>query len=183
MERICSSWELKGKNLLLLGFKRNEFAVHTFSTIFYKTTFVASFLFSFTPSPSEKGSTVKEKNLLPWGANSFLLEFTHFQKGGKLPWKCSHSHCAKAEVYYNENFMFRKHQIYYSIFVFWHKYRHSDLQGPGNVDLYSPLLGWALAMEQNGWSSSSVLVECPEIWKKIEVYCLQMSNLITLSIM
>ena len=29
------------------------------------------------------GSILKEKNLLPWGANSFLLEQIPFQKGGK----------------------------------------------------------------------------------------------------
>ena len=31
--------------------------------------------------PSIKGSTLKGKNLLPRGANSFLLEETPFQKG------------------------------------------------------------------------------------------------------
>ena len=31
-------------------------------------------------SPSEKGSTLKEKNLLPLEANSFLLQLTTFQK-------------------------------------------------------------------------------------------------------
>ena len=31
--------------------------------------------------PSEKGSTPKGKNLLPMGANSFLLEQIHLQKG------------------------------------------------------------------------------------------------------
>ena len=31
--------------------------------------------------PSEKGSTLTGKNLLPMGANSFLLEWTPFQKG------------------------------------------------------------------------------------------------------
>ena len=31
--------------------------------------------------PSEKGSILKGKNLLPQGANSFLLELTPFQKG------------------------------------------------------------------------------------------------------
>ena len=31
--------------------------------------------------PFEKGSSLKEKNLLPLGANSFLLEKTPFQKG------------------------------------------------------------------------------------------------------
>ena len=31
--------------------------------------------------PSEKWSILKGKNLLPLGANSFLLEWTHFQKG------------------------------------------------------------------------------------------------------
>ena len=30
--------------------------------------------------PSEKGSALKGKNLLPWGANSFLLENYPFQK-------------------------------------------------------------------------------------------------------
>ena len=28
--------------------------------------------------PSEKGSSLKGKNLLPMGANSFLLEWSHF---------------------------------------------------------------------------------------------------------
>ena len=32
------------------------------------------FILLFTLSPSEKGSTLKGKNLLPVGANSFLLE-------------------------------------------------------------------------------------------------------------
>ena len=31
--------------------------------------------------PSEKGSTLKGKNLLPFGANSFCLELAPFQKG------------------------------------------------------------------------------------------------------
>ena len=34
-------------------------------------------------NPPEKGSTLKGKNLLPLGANSFLLEWTLFQKGDK----------------------------------------------------------------------------------------------------
>ena len=34
--------------------------------------------------PSEKGSTLKGKNLLPVGANSFLLELIPFQKGFNL---------------------------------------------------------------------------------------------------
>ena len=33
-------------------------------------------------SPSEKGSALKGKNLLPWGANSFLFEKTSFQNHG-----------------------------------------------------------------------------------------------------
>ena len=32
-------------------------------------------------SSTKKGSTLKGKNLLPMGANSFLLEWTPFQKG------------------------------------------------------------------------------------------------------
>ena len=31
--------------------------------------------------PSEKGSTIKGKNLLPFGANSFLLELNSLKKG------------------------------------------------------------------------------------------------------
>ena len=31
--------------------------------------------------PSEKGHTLKEKNLLPTGEKSFLLEYSPFQKG------------------------------------------------------------------------------------------------------
>ena len=31
--------------------------------------------------PPEKGSSLKGKNLLPMGANSFLLKLTPFQKG------------------------------------------------------------------------------------------------------
>ena len=34
---------------------------------------------------SEKGATLKEKNLLPLGANSFLLEQTPFQKELDVP--------------------------------------------------------------------------------------------------
>ena len=34
--------------------------------------------------PSENGSTIKGKNLLLLGANSFLLELTLFQKKGKI---------------------------------------------------------------------------------------------------
>ena len=36
-----------------------------------------------TQTPSENGFALKEKHLLPWGANSFLLEYTLFLKGGK----------------------------------------------------------------------------------------------------
>ena len=32
-------------------------------------------------SPSEMGSSLQEKNLLPAGANSFLVEQTPFQEG------------------------------------------------------------------------------------------------------
>ena len=43
------------------------------------------FCFAFLHSKPllKKGSTLKGKNLLPLGANSFLLEWTPFQKGGK----------------------------------------------------------------------------------------------------
>ena len=44
--------------------------------------FLGSVCFTARQAPPEKGSTLKEKNLLPWGANSFLLEQTPFQKGG-----------------------------------------------------------------------------------------------------
>ena len=42
-----------------------------------------SCLHSDTKNPFCKGSTLKGKNLLPLGANSFLLEKTPFQKGGE----------------------------------------------------------------------------------------------------
>ena len=48
-----------------------------------ETTFLASCLLSVHKSPSEKGSILKGKNLHPLGANSFLLEWTPFQKGTK----------------------------------------------------------------------------------------------------
>ena len=53
--------------------------------------------FSEHQTPSEKGSTLKGKNLLPRAANSFLLEWTYFKKRAKqfwkscLPWKHIHS--------------------------------------------------------------------------------------------
>ena len=39
------------------------------------------FCFSIYQYPSEKGSTLKGKHLLPPGANAFLLEKTLLQKG------------------------------------------------------------------------------------------------------
>ena len=45
-----------------------------------ETTFV-----KFVYLPSENGSTLKGKNLLPRGANSFLLEYTLFLKGLVCP--------------------------------------------------------------------------------------------------
>ena len=53
----------------------------------------ATICFAAPKAPSEKGSTLEIKNLVPMGANSFFLEETYFQKGGKnisdsyLPWK------------------------------------------------------------------------------------------------
>ena len=44
---------------------------------------MASFLVFFATNPSEKGSTLKGKNFLPWGANSFLLEWTPVRMGGE----------------------------------------------------------------------------------------------------
>ena len=46
-------------------------------------TFMTSCLLSFTSIPFWKWSSLKERNLLPGGANSFLLEQTPFQKGAK----------------------------------------------------------------------------------------------------
>ena len=43
---------------------------------------MTSLLLPANQPPSEKGSTLKGKNLFPRGANSFLLEQTPFQKGG-----------------------------------------------------------------------------------------------------
>ena len=48
-----------------------------------EATSVAAVCFSVHQAPSEKGSTLKVKNLLPMGANSFLLEQTSFQMRGK----------------------------------------------------------------------------------------------------
>ena len=57
------------------GLTKGTESLDVFSAIFTKeTTFVASCLLFCTPAPSEKGSTLKGKNLLPRGANSFLLE-------------------------------------------------------------------------------------------------------------
>ena len=52
------------------------------SAIFNKGGNFYDFLFTFPAYKivSEKGSTLKGKNLLPLGANSFLLQYTHFQK-------------------------------------------------------------------------------------------------------
>ena len=47
-----------------------------------RTTLVTFCLLPAHQAPSEKGSTQKGKNLLPEGANSFLLKQTPFQKGG-----------------------------------------------------------------------------------------------------
>ena len=44
---------------------------------------MTSVCFPAQESLSEKGSTLKGNNLLPWGADYFLLESTLFQKGGK----------------------------------------------------------------------------------------------------
>ena len=45
------------------------------SVMFYKGDNFCDFLFTFLhTNPFEKESTLKGKNLLPWGANSFLLE-------------------------------------------------------------------------------------------------------------
>ena len=55
-----------------------------FSPIFTREiTFMTSCLLSLTLSSSEKESVLEGKNLLPLGANSFLLEYTHLQKGSK----------------------------------------------------------------------------------------------------
>ena len=42
--------------------------------------------FLYTNSLLKTGSTKKGQNLLPLGANSFLLEYTPFQKGVKQFW-------------------------------------------------------------------------------------------------
>ena len=49
----------------------------------HKTDFVNPFLLYCTPSPSEKESTLKGKNLLPIWANSFYLEMTPCSEGDK----------------------------------------------------------------------------------------------------
>ena len=56
-----------------------------FSTVFLQGRYFLGFSIGLPEHqvPSEKGSTLKGKNLLPQGANSFLLEKTSFRKGGK----------------------------------------------------------------------------------------------------
>ena len=47
----------------------------------FKRSSPVQFFFFFFCLPAEKASTLKGKNLLLVGANSFLLELTSFQKG------------------------------------------------------------------------------------------------------
>ena len=51
--------------------------------LFDKGDIFCDFSFPAFQASSEKGSTLKGKNLLPTWTNSFLLEWTHFLKGGK----------------------------------------------------------------------------------------------------
>ena len=52
-----------------------------FSTVFKEDNFCDCF--PAHKGPTEKGSSLKGKNLLPLGTNSFLFEKTLFQRGGK----------------------------------------------------------------------------------------------------
>ena len=70
---------LRCYNILKLCFKGSRLSV-----ILERET---SWLLVCSPAhqnPSENGSALKGKNLLPTGANSFLVELTHFQKEAKL---------------------------------------------------------------------------------------------------
>ena len=61
-----------------------------FSLIFFtrEISFVTSCLLSYTLLPYRKGLALQGKKLLPRGANSFILKWTHFQKESKtiLTW-------------------------------------------------------------------------------------------------
>ena len=58
--------------------------VHFLPCFTRETTLVTScFAFLHTKSPSEKGSTLKGKNLLPKGANSFHFRVDPFSEGDK----------------------------------------------------------------------------------------------------
>ena len=67
--------------------EKSTHLVHFFTILIRDITFVTVFFpgcqSPLKKSPSEKGVSVKEPNLLPRGANSFLLEKTSFQKGNK----------------------------------------------------------------------------------------------------
>ena len=70
-------WDISVYIYQLVSFFRGlDYYIKWTDTLWGEVTL--SKLFSF---PYEKESTLKEKNLLPLGANSFLLEWTPFQKG------------------------------------------------------------------------------------------------------
>ena len=68
-----------------------------FSTIYYNRDNFWDFLFALLYTvPSEKGSFLKRKNLLPRGENSFLLEKIPFKKAKSIwlelpPINCTNS--------------------------------------------------------------------------------------------
>ena len=57
-----------------------------FSAIFFMADNFHDFLFAFLHKqiPSKNGYTLKRKNLLPLGANSFVLEYTPSKKKAKI---------------------------------------------------------------------------------------------------
>ena len=75
---------LRGLNILSrFSFFFSFFFFFFFFFFLQGSTFVTFHLFSSTPCTSEKGSTLKGKNLIPWEVKYVLLEKTPFQKGGK----------------------------------------------------------------------------------------------------
>ena len=67
-------------------------------------------------SLSEKGSDLKEKNLLPYGANSFLLEQTPFQKGVALMAQLNTHQTGNQEIaIWPHSFIEIDHEIFFTV--------------------------------------------------------------------
>ena len=69
-ENIERTWKVREKSGNL---KKNVYGRQSSENLFCsRGERLYHFKGSLSPSPSSLGATLKEKNLLPWGANSFL---------------------------------------------------------------------------------------------------------------